>query len=386
MTTVYLIRHAEAEGNVYRRCHGQYDSLLTGKGEQQAKLLAKRFEAIPLDAIFASDLYRARQTAQAIADVKGMTVTIKPALREINMGEWEDRTWAELPLVYPEHAKLWREAPWKCLVPGGESIMAAGNRVYDELVRLVNANKDKAIAVVSHGTAIRGILCIAMGLPAESMMEIGWGDNTCVAKINFLGDGSVVVEYANDTTHIPEELSTFASLKWKNTDEAPTSAQMWFKPVDVEKESDTLLHFARQLYESAYGDASLLDSDKFIGETLEMAKKNPRAVTFGMLDDLPGALVRMNVLDNSAPDTGMVGSFCIEEKYRGFGFAPQILGQAISVYRQMGKGYLAAFVAEKNLRAQKFYRNYGFEQIGEHKNELGNHLIMRKNIMVKRNG
>ena len=70
MTTVYLIRHAEAEGNVYRRCHGQYDSLLTERAYQQLPYLADRFADVPLDAIYASDLYRARHTAKAIADRK----------------------------------------------------------------------------------------------------------------------------------------------------------------------------------------------------------------------------------------------------------------------------------------------------------------------------
>ena len=59
MTTVYIIRHAEAEGNVYRRCHGQYDSLLTPRAYEQLPCLAKRFTDVPLDAVYASDLFRA---------------------------------------------------------------------------------------------------------------------------------------------------------------------------------------------------------------------------------------------------------------------------------------------------------------------------------------
>ena len=51
MTTVYIIRHAEAEGNVYRRCHGQYDSLLTPRAYEQLPCLAKRFADVPLDAV-----------------------------------------------------------------------------------------------------------------------------------------------------------------------------------------------------------------------------------------------------------------------------------------------------------------------------------------------
>ena len=58
MTTIYLIRHAEAEGNVFRRLHGQYDSNVTPNGLKQIEALAKRFESIPIDAVYASDLTR----------------------------------------------------------------------------------------------------------------------------------------------------------------------------------------------------------------------------------------------------------------------------------------------------------------------------------------
>ena len=85
MTTVYLIRHAEAEGNVYRRCHGQYDSLLTPRAYEQLPYLAKRFENVPLDAVYASDLFRARTTAKAVAAPHGMNVEIRPVLREIDI-------------------------------------------------------------------------------------------------------------------------------------------------------------------------------------------------------------------------------------------------------------------------------------------------------------
>ena len=72
MTTIYLIRHAEAEGNVFRRFHGQYDGLLTPRGLQQAKCLEKRFENIAIDACFSSDLTRTCLTSRAIYMPKGL--------------------------------------------------------------------------------------------------------------------------------------------------------------------------------------------------------------------------------------------------------------------------------------------------------------------------
>ena len=73
-TTVYIIRHAEAEGNVYRRCHGQYNALLTTRAYKQLPYLAKRFENVPLAAVYSSDLFRARVTAQAVAEPHHLSV------------------------------------------------------------------------------------------------------------------------------------------------------------------------------------------------------------------------------------------------------------------------------------------------------------------------
>ena len=72
-TTVYIIRHAEAEGNVYRRCHGQYNALLTTRAYKQLPYLAKRFENVSLAAVYSSDLFRARVTAQAVAKQRRRT-------------------------------------------------------------------------------------------------------------------------------------------------------------------------------------------------------------------------------------------------------------------------------------------------------------------------
>lgn len=383
-TTVYLVRHAEAEGNIYRRCHGQYDSLLTERAWKQLPCLAERFRPVHLDAVYASDLYRARTTAGAIAGEKGMEVLIRPVLREINMGEWEDCTWAELPLRDPQKYHEWQTQPHVCVVPGGESVIGAGERMLGGVKELVEAHRGQTIAVVTHGSAIRGALCLAQGLQPEQLGEIGWGDNTCVAKLVFEDDGSIDVIYMNDASHLPEEFSTFASIGWKDVKGAPASPQIWFRPVNLQDEADraALLAFARQKYESAYGSADGLDQARYLSDTDAMLQVDKRAVTFGIIEEQPVALVRLNTLDHSAPDTGMVGSFVIDVAYQGCGLSQQIIGQAISVYRALGKEFLCAYVAEHNDRARAFYAKFGFTQQGEMENALGKHLRMVKRIKV----
>lgn len=96
MTTVYLIRHAEAEGNLYRRCHGHYDATITARGYRQIAALAKRFESEHIDAVYSSDLTRTMTTALALTRVHGLLLRTAPELREVGVGVWEDKTWTWL--------------------------------------------------------------------------------------------------------------------------------------------------------------------------------------------------------------------------------------------------------------------------------------------------
>ena len=384
MTTIYLIRHAEAEGNVYRRCHGVYDSLLTPKAYEQLPYLAARFEPVHLDAVYASNLYRARHTARAIADAKGMQVIIRPALHEIDMGDWEDKTWAILPRLYPEDFAVWRGRPWECRVPGGETVMQAGDRVLDELHRIARQRAGQTLAVVSHGSAIRSLLCRVLGLPPEQVGDIGWGDNTCVAKLLFDENGGVRAAYWNDASHLPEALSTFAALGWKDNKGVPASLQLWYRPYDPHSAADRalLISFVREHFRSAYGSDEKLDEAAKLRQADAASAVLPEAVCFGMLDDTPASLVFLDAADTAEPGVGMVGSYCIAADYRGCGLSAQILGQSYSVYRRLGREYLCAKAAEHNERAKGFYRKFGFTQGGETINDCGRHLRMYKRIKV----
>ena len=78
MTTLYLIRHAEAEGNLYRRIHGQYNSLITDNGYRQIAALRDRFANVPIDAVYSSDLFRTMTTARALFVPKSLPLVPAP--------------------------------------------------------------------------------------------------------------------------------------------------------------------------------------------------------------------------------------------------------------------------------------------------------------------
>lgn len=380
-TTIYLVRHAEAEGNIGRRCHGHYDSRLTRRGLQQAEVVGKRFADKHLDAVYSSDLWRARHTALAIAKPHNLPVIERPALREIYMGDWEDKPWAALPIFEPPLYDQWCNRPWECRPPKGETIMEAGARALEEMRRIAKDEDGKTIALVSHGSAIRGILTLALGLRDEDMMQVGWGDNTCVAKMIFHDDGTIEVPYRNDNSHLPKEMSTFYSLKWSDSVDVPASPQMWFRPVNWDDANDKkmALEMFHQIYWPTYG------KDAYNDEQIEARLRSfqsvcPDAVSFGMLGHDIGGIIAMNTLENRDTEIGEMGGTCILEQNRGFGFGPQLMCHAVSTYRRMGKKVLQAKPAKHNPGAVKFYSRNEFEPIGECTENGSVYMILQRRI------
>ncbi|MDO5547798.1 MAG: histidine phosphatase family protein [Eubacteriales bacterium] len=378
-TTVYLVRHAEAEGNIGRRCHGIYNSLLTRRGRRQAKTVGDRFRTIPLDGVYSSDLARARDTARAIAQPHGLEVIQRPLLREIDMGDWEDRPWAELAMFEKEPYDIWCNEPWNSQTPGGETIMQAGQRVFDEIRRIAEENDGKYIAIVSHGTVIRGVLTLACGLAPEQMMAVGWGDNTCVARLVYRDDGTIRVDYRNDNRHLPQELSTFHSLKWSDSVDVPISPQLWFRPVDFDKAEDR--NVAIELFHSIYWPA--YGKEAFTDEQIEQRLRGyqtvcPDAVSFGMYQSDIAGIIAMDTTAEEEDTIGEMGGTGILPQYRGWGFGPQLMNHAVSVYRRLGKRYLQSQPSAEGKFGPRFYHQNDFEEIGT--TEDGKFLIMRRKI------
>ena len=121
MTKIYLVRHAEAEGNLYRIAHGHYNGLITDwRGPKQIRALAQRFEGIRVDAVYSSDLYRTQTTAQAVYVPKHLPLHTSPAFREVHMGAWEGHTWQEVspmaqPPIRPQRIATYTPQQWLSL-------------------------------------------------------------------------------------------------------------------------------------------------------------------------------------------------------------------------------------------------------------------------------
>ena len=187
MTKIYLIRHAEAEGNLYRIAHGQEEGLITDyRGPRQMQALARRFRDIPVDAVYASDLIRTQTTAQAVYVPKGLPLHLEPAFREVHMGVWEGLTWRQIETRWPLQMMEFNHQLDRWQVEGCETAQTVLDRYLPALRRVAREHDGQTVAVFSHGAAMRIVLGTLQGLPLAEIGQSPHGDNTAVSLICLL--------------------------------------------------------------------------------------------------------------------------------------------------------------------------------------------------------
>ncbi len=149
MTTVYLARHGESDWNVERRWQGHADRPLTDRGREQARDLAARLADVELAAVYASDLRRAWETAEAVASSQGLEVVRLPELREVDVGSWSGCTREECAERFPAAFARWQAggSGWD----DGELYEAMGERVVAAIRRIAAEHPVGTVLVVSHG-------------------------------------------------------------------------------------------------------------------------------------------------------------------------------------------------------------------------------------------
>ena len=200
MTRVFLIRHGETEWNKVRRLQGSSNVKLSPEGIHQAQMLAANAPFQSLDAIYSSDLVRAVETAKFLANKFGLRVRTMPELRETSFGFWEGKSISDLATAFPEDFGKFFTDPERCQPPHGETFLQCQARVINAMGRIVAANDNNNVAIVSHGAAIRLILCAALDIPIHKM----WAISQFNMALNILriDDGNITVELVNSTAHL----------------------------------------------------------------------------------------------------------------------------------------------------------------------------------------
>lgn len=187
------MRHGESEGNAARIFTGHLDSPLTEAGRRQAAAVADVLAKVKVDRVIASDLSRARDTAQTIAARHGLTVQTYPELREIDLGEMAGRSFTDAQ-AHPS----WNEdgfVEW----PGGESLDAVFDRAFELIGRVVTDSAGKTIVVVGHGGVTRILVSHFLGILPK--LERTRAANANITKVTTDGK-TFTVEQLFDGAHL----------------------------------------------------------------------------------------------------------------------------------------------------------------------------------------
>ena len=151
MTRILLVRHGETDWNLDRRLQGHSDRPLNDTGREQARALADELADTPLDAVYSSDLSRARETAQVVAETHGLEVTALPDLRERHFGSWEGLSDDEIQQRFPAEIA-------NGTLGDGETRDEMDRRVLAALEEIARKHPDGTVLVVSHGGPLRAVL------------------------------------------------------------------------------------------------------------------------------------------------------------------------------------------------------------------------------------
>jgi broad specificity phosphatase PhoE len=160
MTLLLLVRHGETDWNADGRLQGHTDRPLNDYGRRQARELAARLTGDAVDAIYASDLARARETAEIVGAELGLPVVLDADLRERNWGTWEGLTPGERDTV--EFA--------------GESPEEHRERIMRAVHRIAERHPGQRVVVVTHGGSMRRIQAAVTGVALPVVASCGsWG-------------------------------------------------------------------------------------------------------------------------------------------------------------------------------------------------------------------
>ncbi len=219
MTRIYLVRHAEAIGNIQEFFQGHIDTELSEKGKKQIAALAERFKDISFDKIISSPLKRAIATAEAVNKYHSFEIYADKRLIEIDGGVWEGVKWTELEKLYPDDYDKWKNRMWEFHSKDGESMTCVYERMRSAVTDIAAENAGKTTVLVSHGCALRNFLAYAEFGDITHLADVGWSDNTAVSLIEFDNTLTPHIVFKNDSTHLPRELSTLAFSRWCKYDE-----------------------------------------------------------------------------------------------------------------------------------------------------------------------
>jgi probable phosphoglycerate mutase len=204
MTDIILIRHGETDWNRVRRLQGHWDIALNELGHRQASALARALSSEKPTAIYASDLQRARDTAQAVADRHQITVSIDARLRERCYGAFEGLLYDDIDGHFPQAFAQWQARELHARFPAGErqaeTLHEFSARAVAVVTELAQRHDNEKIIIVSHGGVLDCVYRAAYGMDllVERQFDM---KHAAINRLHWNGTQMTVLQWA-DVAHL----------------------------------------------------------------------------------------------------------------------------------------------------------------------------------------
>ena len=199
MAKLILARHGETMWNVEKVFRGRADVGLDDVGIKQAELLGKYLSNWELEAIYASPIRRALETANIVARYQKVSVRIAEGLTDFDFGEWQSLSEQQVRRLYPDLFNEWHNNPDKVRMSGGESLEDVRRRAVEVVNDIVSRHQGNVL-LVSHRVVIKVLICCLLGLGNSHFRNI----NQDIGGITIFDyvDGRFVLTRHNDTSHL----------------------------------------------------------------------------------------------------------------------------------------------------------------------------------------
>lgn len=351
MTTVFLIRHTQAEGNLYRAMQGHWDGGVTRLGLAQIETLRNRMKGEHIDAVYSSDLYRACITAKkGVADDRNLEVVQDARLRELDMGPWERHFFGNLFHDYPEQSKIFMFDSENWYWPGAETFDDVRERMYAAVEDIAKSNEGRSVAIVSHGVSLRCFLSKVYGVDLSDVNTVPICKNTAVTKLEY-ESGKFRVIFKNDYSHLGE----YDPPKWNST------ADIRDVPLNPYRESA----YYNSCYEEGWrfahaGSSEGFDPISYLSSAGKHFDYDPNSVLKLLEEDTEAGLVDLDPERGKEEDYGWISLIYLKPEYRGKGYGVQALARGILKYENLGRKSVRLCVNKQNRIAIRFYEKYGF--------------------------
>lgn len=209
MTELWLIRHGESRGNASGTVQGHNDSPLSKLGRRQAAALAERLRREGhFDAIYSSDLARARQTARPSAEILRLPLNEIVGLREIDLGLWSGLTHTEIERRFPDEWTAWKRFDTHVRRGGAESYADLQARIAAVVEMIIARHPGERVILVFHAGALKSYLAYVLHLPLGEMWRLEI-ENASISRVRldtaFIDPTAVAVGRLltlNDTCHL----------------------------------------------------------------------------------------------------------------------------------------------------------------------------------------